>query len=809
MRFSVYGMNCVACSSRVESAVKKVEGVTSCEVSLLTNSMQVEGTFDAQKIILAVKKAGYSASIYCDKKEKNSQKNNEIVSTAKRLIFSLPLLLVLMYITMGHVMWGWWIPSFLRTSLIVGIVECVLAVSVMAINIKFFINGVKGAIHLAPNMDTLVSLGSLASFIYSLVFFIYSEVTAGTNYLHGLYFESAAMILVLVSVGKLLEAMSKGKTTTALEKLKNLSPNEARIIREGEEVVVDISEVKVGDIVVVKVGESFAVDGVIIEGATTIDEASLTGESIPRDKGVGDEVFTATANLTGLVKVQVEKVGEDTSLSKIIKMVEQSATSKAPIAKLADKVSGVFVPFVLAVALLTTCGYLIASFSVGYALARGISVLVISCPCALGLATPVAIMVANGVGARHGILYKSSEALEQVGKTKIVAFDKTGTLTKGELMVTDILPSEFFTVKEVLSFACALEVGSNHPIAKAIVNEGEKERVDKYIVTDLKEIAGKGVSGKIDGVEYFVGKEAFIKEQCKIDERVKAQVDKLLLEGKTALYICAESDFLGGITLADSVKDDSAECIEWLKSMGIKTALISGDNEVSAREVANSLGIDEVFGNLLPENKGEIIERLKKAGKVAMVGDGINDALALTVADTGIAIGAGTDVAIDSADVVLMNEGIKDVCASIVLSKKSLKVIKQNLFWAFIYNAIGIPVSIGAFSGQGLVMSPVICSLCMSVSSFCVVMNALRLNLVKIYKEKSKEKIATYIVEVEGLMCHHCEKMVEEALASIFGVKKTSADYKKGIIRVTHTGAKKETIERAIENKGYKVIKIS
>ncbi len=811
MRFNVYGMNCSACAVKVENTVKKVNGVKSCAVSLLTNTMTVEGDFSKEEIILAVKKAGYSACIYGEESLDAKNKKKKILSPTKsilyRIIVSAPLLVALMYISMGYVMWGWWLPSFIKSELVIAIIEAVLSLAVMLINIKFFINGVRGIIRLSPNMDTLVSLGSFSSYIYSLVFFICKAIEKNSGYTHQLYFESAGMILVLVSVGKLLEAVSKGKTTSALEKLKGLSPTTATILIGDKEKIVDIKEIKVGDLVVVKPGESFSVDGIIKSGQSTVNEASLTGESLPKDKAVGDEVYTATINLSGRLIVVCTKTGKDTNFAKIIQMVEEASTTKAPIAKIADKVSGVFVPVVLAISLLTLLGYLIASYSIGYALQRAISVLVISCPCALGLATPVAIMVGSGVGARNGVLFKNAQALELTGRVKTVAFDKTGTLTKGQMTIAGVYPTEYFTQEELISFACAIEGGSNHPIAKAIVGCAVEQNLNKFTASGVQEIAGKGVIAQIDGVSYFGGKYEFVAQNCKIDGDYLSTARALEEQGKTTVFFCANTDFLGFIAVSDEIKQEAKELISNLRLMGIKTVMLTGDNQKTATSVANTLGVDEVFGSLLPNEKGEIIKRLQQNGKVAMVGDGINDAPALAVADVGIAVGTGTDVAIESGDVVVMRDNALDVALAVSLSKKTLRAIKQNLFWAFIYNLIGIPLAIGAFIPLGFTISPMFCSACMSASSVLVVLNALRLNLFKFTsKYSNKSQVKSVIMSVEGLMCGHCETSVQNALLSCYGVLKVSASYKTGKVKIIGVDFNCNMVESVIVGLGYKVV---
>lgn len=810
VEYKITGMNCSACSSKIQKKVSNIDGVKECSVNLLTNSMTIDGDVNPTVVISTVKRLGYGISL----KDKKANVNNESEEKAQirkiknRLFISLGFLVLLSYIAMGVIMWNFPFPAFLKNNLlIIGLIELLLALIIMIINNHFFINGIKGIIRLSPNMDSLVSLGSLASFIYSAVYLFVNVNSLSIAVLKNLYFEAAGMILVLVTIGKLLEAFSKGKTTNALEKLKNLAPKTATIVKDGIEQIVDVLAVKEGDIIVVKAGESIPVDGVVLSGVSAVNEASLTGESMPVDKNVGDKVYTSTINLNGVLYIKTLKVGEQTALSKIIEMVEKASTGKAPVAKIADTVSGIFVPIVLVLGVIATIVWLSAGSSLGFALARGISVLVISCPCALGLATPVAIMVGNGLGARRGILFKSAEILENAGKIKIVAFDKTGTITNGEMSVTDIIPTEFFTQNELLEFAYSLENNSLHPIAKAIVNKAVESNAHLEQTTNFTEIAGKGIFAKINGVTYFAGKLDFIAEKIQVDDTTRDTIIKLNSQGKTSLLLSTESDLLGIIALSDTIKKNSKNAIIKLKKMGIIPVMLTGDNADTAQNIAKSVGIDRVYANLLPDQKGDIIKSLKEEGAVAMVGDGINDALALTLADVGIAIGAGTDIAIDCADVILMNSNLLDVTKSITLSKKTLRVIKQNLFWAFIYNVIGIPLASGVFipllSWQ---LNPMFASACMSVSSLFVVTNALRLNLMSLDEKVKESKQITATLSVSGMMCEHCVKSVKDGLSKISGVVNATADFKTGIVTVTFLDTiSLSVITATIESLGYKV----
>ena len=695
-QFNITGMSCAACVARVEKAVNAVDGVNSCSVSLLTNSMGVEGNADPQKIISAVVDAGYGATLKNDKKalsepQEDALKDTETPKLKKRLISSLGFLIVLMYISMGHVMWGWWLPEILASNpLAIGFCELLLTIIVMVINQKFFINGFKGLLHKSPNMDTLVALGSGASFVYS-TYVLFKMTTVSVemahHYLHEFYFESAAMILTLITVGKMLEARSKGKTTNALKSLMNLAPKTATILRNGTETEVPVEDVQKGDIFVVRPGEQISVDGIIVDGATAVDESSLTGESIPVDKSAGDRVSGGTINQSGFIKCEALRIGEDTTLSQIIKMVSDAAATKAPIAKIADKVSGVFVPVVISIAAVATIAWLISGQSFGYALARGISVLVISCPCALGLATPVAIMVGNGVGAKNGILFKTAVSLEETGKANIVVLDKTGTITKGQPKVTDIIPINL-TENELLNVAYSLEIKSEHPLAKAIVEKGNELNISSMDITDFKALSGNGVAGKIENQAFYGGKLSFIKEQVSVDDDAIKTAENLAESGKTPLLFASEEKLLGIIAVADVIKEDSPKAIKELQNMGIKVVMLTGDNEKTANAIGKLAGVDEIISGVMPDGKEKVIRQLRDKGKVVMVGDGINDAPALTRADMGIAIGAGTDIAIDSADIVLMNSKLSDVSAAIRLSRATLKTIHQNLFWAFLYNAV-------------------------------------------------------------------------------------------------------------------------
>jgi len=816
-------MSCAACSARVEKAVLEVEGVTSCSVSLLTNSMGVEGTASESAIIEAVKNAGYGASKK-GREKKNIGAEDELADRetpilVKRLVYSLAFLLLLMYVSMGHVMWGFPLPAFFDGNPIaIGVVELILSAIVMVINQKFFINGVKGLIHRSPNMDTLVSLGSAASFGYSVYALLAMTVSEHPEHLlHEFYFESAAMILALITLGKMLEARSKGRTTDALRSLMKLAPKTATVVRNGSEVSVGIEEVRRGDVFVVKPGESVPVDGIIIDGHSAIDESALTGESIPVEKDIGDRVSAATINRSGFIKCEALRVGEDTTISQIIKMVSDAAATKAPIAKIADKVSGVFVPAVISIAAVVLVIWLLLGESVGFSLARAISVLVISCPCALGLATPVAIMVGNGMGAKHGILFKTASSLEAAGRTQVIALDKTGTVTKGEPEVTDIIGSD-----ELLSLAYSLEKKSEHPLGRAIVKRAEELGLPLANSEGFKVYPGGGLSGVVGG-EFIVGGNAdFVGKCAAIGREYEEAAERLSGEGKTPLFFAKGGKMLGIIAVADTIKEDSTAAIGELKNMGIRVVMLTGDNKRTADAIGRSVGVDEVIADVKPDGKEAVIRRLAEEGKVAMVGDGINDAPALTRADVGIAIGAGTDVAIDAADVVLVNSRLSDVPAAIRLSRATLKTIHQNLFWAFFYNAICIPVAAGAFVWSGLALNPMLGAAAMSLSSFCVVTNALRLNLCNIRSAKkdkknknkniNKKEVKTMEkkMKIEGMMCPHCEARVKKVLEELPGVSEAIVSHKddSAIVKLL-APVSDEVLTKVITDNGYKVIEIN
>ena len=835
-QYTVTGMSCAACSSRVEKAVSKVPGVTSCSVSLLTNSMGVEGTASQSEIIAAVEAAGYGASVKgadAGAKSKGASmdedalKDRETPVMKRRLIASLCFLIPLMYISMGHMMWNWPLPGFLDGNHVaMGLIQLLFAGIIMVINQKFFINGFKGLLHGAPNMDTLVALGSGASFIYSTyALFAMTDAQAKMDmegvmsYMHEFYFESAAMILTLITVGKMLEAHSKGKTTDALKSLMKLAPKTAVVLKNGVETEISIDQVKKGDIFVVRPGENIPVDGIVLEGTSAVNEAALTGESIPVDKAEGDKVSAATMNQSGFLKCEATRVGEDTTLSQIIQMVSDAAATKAPIAKIADRVSGVFVPAVITIAVLTTVVWLIAGQSVGFALARGISVLVISCPCALGLATPVAIMVGNGMGAKNGIMFKTAVSLEETGKMQIVALDKTGTITSGEPKVTDMIPAEGISEEELLGFAYALERKSEHPLARAILQEAEERRIDADEVEDFRAVPGNGLSAVLAGKTIYGGNKKFIQTKTSVDAGMQKKAEDLAAEGKTPLFFAKEDQLVGIIAVADVIKEDSPEAVKELQNMGIHVVMLTGDNERTAKAIGRQAGVDEVIADVLPDGKEAVIRKLKKKGKVAMVGDGINDAPALTRADMGIAIGAGTDIAIDAADVVLMKSRLSDVPAAIRMSKATLRNIHENLFWAFFYNVIGIPLAAGAWYPLfGWKLNPMFGAAAMSLSSFCVVTNALRLNWFKMYdaskdkKIKSKvreikeEKTMTKTMKIEGMMCGHCEATVKKTLEAIEGVEGAEVSHENGTAVVTLAAeVADEVLKKAVEDKDYKV----
>ena len=855
-QYNVTGMSCAACSARVEKAVKKVPGVTSCSVSLLTNSMGVEGTASPAAILSAVQEAGYGASPKNASASKAADTSADLDALAdhetpklkRRLIASLGFLLVLMYFSMGHMMWGWPLPHwFDGNHVAMGLVQLLLAGIVMIINQKFFINGFKGLIHGAPNMDTLVALGSMASFVWS-TYALFAMTRAQVDgsdelvmhYMMEFYFESAAMILTLITVGKMLEARSKGKTTDALKSLMKLAPKTATLVRDGAEVTVAIADVQKGDVFVVRPGENIPVDGVVLEGTSAVNESALTGESIPVDKAVGDKVSAATTNQSGFLRCEATRVGEDTTLAQIIKMVSDAAATKAPIAKIADTVSGFFVPAVISIAVVTTIVWLLLGHELGYALARGISVLVISCPCALGLATPVAIMVGNGLGAKNGILFKTAASLEAAGRTQIVALDKTGTITEGAPRVTDLLPAEGVSETELLTLAAALEIRSEHPLAKAVLADAEAKAITPPEVTDFAALPGNGLAAKLNGMDIYAGNAAFIQTRLTLPAALAQQAEKLAAEGKTPLFFGGAGRLLGVIAVADTIKEDSPEAIRQLQNMGIRVVMLTGDNQRTADAIGRQAGVDEVIAGVLPDGKEAVIRQLQASGKVAMVGDGINDAPALTRADTGIAIGAGTDVAIDAADVVLMNSKLSDVPAAIRLSRATLRNIHENLFWAFIYNIIGIPLAAGLFIPFGLTLNPMFGAAAMSLSSFCVVSNALRLNLFDLHSTRHDHKTASpaaalvqsaaennkksdaeapevktedntmkKTLKVEGMMCGHCEARVKKALEALPEVDEAVVSHEAGTAIVTlNAEVADDVLKNAVEAQDYKVIGI-
>ena len=831
-KFNVTGMSCAACSSRVEKAVSKVEGVQSCSVSLLTNSMGVEGSASDESIIAAVEKAGYGASVAGAEKKQSAEtdqlKDKDTPVLMHRLIASVGFLAVLMYISMGHMMWGWPLPNFFTDNHIaMGLVQLLLCVIIMVINQKFFINGFKGLIHRSPNMDTLVALGSGASFVYS-VYALFAMTDAQVkgnaelvmSYMHEFYFESAAMILTLITVGKMLEAHSKGKTTNALKALLNLAPKKATLLIDGKETEVTVDKVKKGDVFVVRPGESIPVDAEITDGSTAVDESALTGESIPVEKTVGDSVSAGTINKSGFIKCSATAVGEDTALSQIIKMVSDAAATKAPVAKIADKVSGVFVPVVIVIAVVTIAVWLLCGQTVGYALARGISVLVISCPCALGLATPVAIMVGNGMGARKGILFKTAASLEEAGKTQIAVLDKTGTITKGEPKVTDIIPFEI-TENELLKYAYSIEAKSEHPLAKAIIVKAEELSLNPYEVTDFKAESGNGLSAEYNGKRIIGGSKKYISSIIGISNDILSKADKLSEEGKTPLFFMLDNKLLGIIAVADVIKEESPKAIKQLQNMGIKVVMLTGDNERTAKAVGKLAGVDEVIAGVMPDGKEKVVAELKKQGKVLMVGDGINDAPALTRADIGMAIGSGTDIAIDAADVVFMKSKLTDVPAAVRLSRKTLRNIHENLFWAFIYNVIGIPLAAGVWIPLlGWQLNPMFGAAAMSLSSFCVVTNALRLNFFDItnpkkdrkikYKSKKDDNAMTKTMKIDGMMCSHCEGRVKQSLEGLAQVSQAEVSHEKGTAVVTLTAeVSNDVLKKTVEDQGYNVISIS
>ena len=857
-QYTVTGMSCAACSARVEKAVSKVDGVTSCSVSLLTNSMGVEGSATDAQIVEAVEQAGYGASPKVTATESENDKANNSLEQLKaaqdalvdretpklrnRLIASLIFLVVLMYFSMGHMMWGWPLPEFFNGNHVaMGLLQLLLTVAVMVINQKFFISGFKGLIHGAPNMDTLVALGSAASFGYS-VYALFAMTAAQVNgdmdavmsYMHEFYFESAAMILALITVGKMLEAHSKGKTTDALKSLMQLAPKTATVVRDGVEQEISVDAVKKGDIFVVRPGENIPVDGEIIDGTTAVNESALTGESIPVDKQPKDAVSAATVNQSGFIKCRATRVGEDTTLSQIIQMVSDAAATKAPIAKIADRVSGVFVPAVITIAIITIIAWLIAGETVGFALARGISVLVISCPCALGLATPVAIMVGNGKGAKSGILFKTAASLEAIGRTQIVALDKTGTITSGEPKVTDIVPDETFfegtgnNAGKLLAIAASVEAKSEHPLAKAIMERAKTDEIAVAEVTDFSAVVGNGLTATLAGKMIKAGNLAFVSKFVKVSDDMRAKAVEFSKEGKTPLFFAADDRLCGIIAVADTIKEDSPEAVRQLKNMGIRVVMLTGDNEQTANAIGKQAGVDEVIAGVLPDGKEAVIRKLKKQGRVAMVGDGINDAPALTRADMGIAIGAGSDVAIDAADVVLMKSRLIDVPAAVRLSRATLTNIHENLFWAFFYNVIGIPLAAGLwYPLLGWKLNPMFGAAAMSLSSFCVVTNALRLNLCRVYDPKhdrkatpdrknktdkpneSEEKSMTKTMNIEGMMCGHCEARVKKALEALDAVSEAAVSHESGTAVVTlSSDISDEKLKETVEAEDYKVTSI-
>ena len=845
-QYNVTGMSCAACSARVEKAVSKVPGVTSCSVSLLTNSMGVEGTASPSDIIAAVEAAGYGASEkghhaaeqaggsgVSIAEAEDSLKDRETPKMKRRLIASICFWVPLMYISMGHMMWNWPLPSVLADNhMAIGLVELLLTTAVMVINQKFFVNGFKGLIHGGPNMDTLVALGASASYVYSLyaLFAMSAALTQGDaagamSYMHEFYFESAATILTLITVGKLLEAISKGRTTDALKGLMKLAPKTATVIRNGSEEVVSIEQVRKGDIFVVKPGENIPVDGIVLEGTSAVNESALTGESIPVDKNAGDAVSAATLNQSGYLRCEASRVGEDTTLSQIIQMVSDAAATKAPIAKVADRVSGVFVPAVIAIAIVTLIVWLLAGQTVGFALARAISVLVISCPCALGLATPVAIMVGNGMGAKNGIMFKTAVSLEEAGKTQIVALDKTGTITSGEPKVTDMILADGVTEQELLSYAYALEKKSEHPLARAVIvkaeENGQKDSLKQLEAEEFQAVPGNGLSGKIGGSLICGGNLKFISQNTEISEATSQTAGRLAEEGKTPLFFSRDGRLMGIIAVADVIKEDSPKAIRELQNMGIRVVMLTGDNERTAKAIGAQAGVDEVIAGVLPDGKESVIRSLKKKGKVAMVGDGINDAPALTRADMGIAIGAGTDIAIDAADVVLMKSRLTDVPAAIRLSRATLRNIHENLFWAFFYNAIGIPLAAGVWIPLfGWQLNPMFGAAAMSLSSFCVVSNALRLNWFKMYdsskdrkiktkKQNKEETTMTKTIKIEGMMCGHCEATVKKALEALDQVDAAEVSHEAGTAVVTlNSDVSDDVLKKTVEDKDYKVVGI-
>ena len=840
-QYNVTGMSCAACSARVEKAVSKVPGVTSCSVSLLTNSMGVEGTAAPEAVIAAVEEAGYGAARKEARAENSSRgsasssaaedslKDRETPKMKKRLTASLCFLLPLMYFSMGHMMWNWPVPSFLEGNHVaMGLIQLLLTTAVMVINQKFFISGFKGLIHRAPNMDTLVALGAGASYGYSLYALfamtdaqMRGDMAGVMSYMHEFYFESAAMILTLITVGKMLEARSKGKTTDALKSLMKLAPKTATVVKNGVEETVSIEQVRKGDVFVVRPGENIPVDGIILEGHSAVNESALTGESIPVDKEAGDAVSAATVNQSGFLRCEATRVGEDTTLSQIIQMVSDAAATKAPIAKVADRVSGVFVPAVISIALVTVIVWMIAGQTIGFALARGISVLVISCPCALGLATPVAIMVGNGMGAKNGIMFKTAVSLEETGKTQIVALDKTGTITSGEPKVTDIIPAASVTESELLAYACALEKKSEHPLARAIIARAEEEKINGSLETeDFHAVPGNGLTGRLNGSGLAGGNLTFIGKKARIPDEARRKAEELSEQGKTPLFFSRDGEFIGIIAVADVIKEDSPRAVKELQNMGIHVVMLTGDNERTAKAIGAQAGVDEVIAGVLPDGKESVIRSLKKKGRAAMVGDGINDAPALTRADIGIAIGAGTDIAIDAADVVLMKSRLSDVPAAIRLSRATLRNIHENLFWAFFYNVIGIPLAAGVWIPLfGWQLNPMFGAAAMSLSSVCVVSNALRLNWFKMYdasrdkkiksKKKEEETTMTKTMKIEGMMCGHCEARVKKVLEALPEVDAAEVSHEAGTAVVTlNAEVSDDVLKKTVEDQDYKVLDI-
>lgn len=832
-RYNVSGMSCAACSSRVEKAVSSLPGINSCNVSLLTNSMTVEGNADSRDIIAAVEKAGYKARLEKEQEGREGKDSfspdEETAKLKRRLTASLVFLVILMYFSMGHMMWGWPIPRFMEGNHIaMGLLQLILTAAVMVINQKFFISGFKGLIHRAPNMDTLVAIGAAAAFIYSTAALflmtdaqLEGDISSVEGYMHEFYFESAAMILTLITVGKMLEARSKGKTTDAIRRLMSLAPEKATVIRGDREVIVPVAQVKKGDIFVLRPGERVPVDGTIVEGKSAIDESALTGESIPAEKGEGDSVSAATINTSGYLKCRAVRVGEDTTLAQIVRLVSDAAATKAPVAKIADKVSGIFVPAVMAISLLTLAVWLAAGQSMGFALARGISVLVISCPCALGLATPVAIMAGSGKGARSGILFKTAAAMEETGKIQIVALDKTGTVTKGHPEVADIVTAESVHEEQLLRLAFDLESRSEHPLAVAIVEEASRRGMEAAEVSEFEALPGRGLVAVREGRVIAGGNLQFISSKAEVTKNISAEARRISSQGKTPLFFSEDGKMIGMIAVADSIKEDSHKAVEELENMGIKVVMLTGDNEAAARSIGEKAGISRVIAQVLPSEKEKVIRTLQKQGKTAMVGDGINDAPALTRADVGIAIGAGTDIAVDAADVVLMKNSLRDVPAAIRLSRSALKIIHENLFWAFIYNVVGIPLAAGVFiSALGWQLNPMFAAAAMSLSSFCVVTNALRLNLVNVYderkdhkikirKKRKEDKLMEKTMKIEGMMCGHCEATVKKTLEGIEGVESAEVSHEKGTaVVICSSELENEVLRQAVEEQDYRVTAI-